>query len=106
MLCAGHGITELTGKHSAKNDTTQLCPQPENRLLLAIRTVEKAMKHLNCSLHNGDVYIKPECSKYTYVFHKNITDFLHQLIGNPQLAEILVGNIKQISSMLSNEHVL
>ena len=60
------------------------------------------MKHLNCSLYNGDVFIKPECSKYTYVFYKNITDFLHQLIGNPKMAEILVGNITAISNMLSN----
>lgn len=95
--------SNLPGNIMLRNENTSLCPQPENKLLLAIRSVEKAMKHLNCSLYNGDVYIKPECSKYTYVFYKNITDFLHQLSGNLKMAEILVGNIAPISNMLSNQ---
>ena len=92
----------LPGEVAMRNEITTLCSQPENKLLAAIRTVEKTMKQLNCCLHKGDIYVKPACSVYTYVYHKNITDFLHQLTGNPKMAEALVGLISPIANMLTN----
>lgn len=93
----------LPGEIAIRNEITpQLCSQPENKLLAAIRLVEKAMKQLNCCLHKGDIYTKPACAVYTYVYHKNITDFLHQLAGNPKMAEALVGYITPIANMLTN----
>ena len=92
----------LPGEIQMRSEEQGMYVQPENKLLGKIRVVEKAMRHLNCTLHQGDIYHKPEASKYTYVYYKNVTDFLHQLSANPKMAETLVGHITPIANMLNN----
>ena len=94
----------LPGNIQMRNDENpSMCTTPENKLLVAVRTVENAMKHLNCSLHRGDIYTKPSCATYTYVQYKSVDDFLHQLSANAKLAQILVGQIGPISKILTSE---
>ena len=60
------------------------------------------MERNHFGLHNGDVYIKIEESKYTYVHCSTVHDFLMRILSSPEIADIITPFIGQITSLLSD----
>ncbi|KAK3726368.1 hypothetical protein QZH41_006070 [Actinostola sp. cb2023] len=87
----------------ATTGVDEMTPEPSNKLVGIISTVEKVFNCLDCKLYRGDVYCKPRHSAYAYVYYKTLDAFLNYLTANRQLAEDLVGNIPAVSNILASD---
>ena len=76
--------------------------QPRNPILKIIKKIENAMTTLHCSLHRGQIYVKPKRAMYTYVHYKDVESFLNELTANESFAEDLIGKIPTIASILNS----
>ena len=57
------------------------------------------MNDLDYRLHNGEVYRKVPQAKFTFVISSGVNDFVHVLLSNPKMAEVIAPQISSIMSI-------
>ena len=67
----------------------------------AVDLVRRYMTKFNFGLFDGSVYKKAPESKYTYVYCSTVNDFLHYIMGNGEVAEIVAPHVSVIVNLLS-----
>ena len=60
------------------------------------------MNDLDYRLHDGEVYRKVPQAKFTFVRSSSVNDFVHALLSNPKMAEVIAPQISSVISILSN----
>ena len=66
-----------------------------------IDVIKRFMKRFNLALYDGCVYKKPEEAKFTYVFYSSVFDFIHQILGNQEVADVIAGHVSNIVALMS-----
>ena len=59
------------------------------------------MKSNNYGLHDGCIYKKLEECEYTYIYCTSVKNYLLNLLGNFEIADIITPHITQLTSLLS-----
>ena len=59
------------------------------------------MKSNNYGLHDGCIYKKLEECEYTYIYCTSVKNYLLNLLGNFEIADIIAPHITQLTSLLS-----
>lgn len=54
------------------------------------------------AMYDGCVYRKPKEAKFTYVFCSSVSDFIHIILGNPEVADVIAGQVSNIIALMSN----
>ena len=73
-----------------------------NKICSAVGLIERVMKDLDYRLHDGEVYRKVPQAKFTFVRSSSVNDFVHALLSNPKMAEVIAPQISSVISILSN----
>ena len=68
--------------------------------MVAVDVVRRYMQRFHYSLYDGSIYKKVPHAKYTSVFCCSISDFMHHILGNPEVADAVAHHIGQIISLL------
>jgi len=68
----------------------------------AIDVVKRFMEKFSMAMYDGCVYRKPKEAKYTYVFFSSVSDFIHIILGNPEVADVIAGHVSNIIALMSN----
>ena len=75
---------------------------PGNKILVAIRYIQRIMHKLNYALYRGHIYKKPSESKFAYVYTTTVESFLNTLLANKKIAEVYINQLQQVNVILSN----
>ena len=67
----------------------------------AIDGIKRFMERFNLGIHDGCVYRKPKEAKFTYVYCSSVFDFIHSILGNPEIADIIAGQVTNIIYLMS-----
>ncbi len=86
---------------SQSSSSLNLPERATSKICVAIDGVRRAMEKLSCKLRGGHVYRKVPQGKYTFVKSCSVHQFLHSLLRNSQLAELIAPNMAAISGILS-----
>jgi hypothetical protein len=73
-----------------------------SRLMQAVDTVQRFMREFNYAFFDSCVYRKPPEAKYTYVFTCTVSEFIHFILGNREVAESISSHTSTLISLLSN----
>ena len=73
-----------------------------NKICSAVGLIERVMNDLDYRLHDGEVYRKVPQAKFTFVRSSSVNDFVHALLSNPKMAEVIAPQISSVISILSN----
>ena len=73
-----------------------------SRLIQAVDTVQRFMREFNYAFYDSCVYRKPPEAKFTYVFTCTVSEFIHFILGNREVAESLSSHTSTLISLLSN----
>ena len=52
-------------------------------------------------IYDGAIYRKPTEAKFTYVFCCSVSDFVHHVLGNVEIANAIAGQVTNIIALLS-----
>ena len=69
--------------------------------MIAVDVVRRFMTQFHYVLFNGSVYKRAPEAKFTYVFCSSVNDFVHSILGNAEIADIIASHVGQIISLLS-----
>ena len=86
---------------SKASSSSNLPERPTSKICVAVDGVRRAMEKMSCKLRGGYVYTKVPQGKYTFVKSCSVHQFLHSLLRNSQLAELIAPNMAAISGILS-----
>ena len=67
----------------------------------AIDVIKRFMERFNLGLHDGCVYKRPREAKFTYVYCSTVFDFIHSILGNPEIADVIAGQVSNIIYLMS-----
>jgi len=67
----------------------------------AIDVIKRLMTKLNLGIYEGCIYRKPKEAKYTFVFCSSVFDFIHSILGNPEVANVIAGQVSNIISLMA-----
>ena len=73
-----------------------------NKICSAVGLIERVMNDLDYQSHVGEVYRKVPQAKFTFVRSSSMNDFVHALLSNPKMAEVIAPQISSVISILSN----
>ncbi|XP_066930600.1 uncharacterized protein [Clytia hemisphaerica] len=90
-------VVDLT----SKEDPVHAAPMPVSRLLQSITAIKHYMTQNEYGLFDGSVYKKAPQAKFTYVFCSSVHDFVHYLLGCPEIADQIVAQVTPIINLLS-----
>lgn len=68
--------------------------------MVAVDVVRRYMQRFQYSLYDGSVYKKVAQSKYTSVFCCGVSDLIHHMLGNHEVADAVAHHAAQIISLL------
>ena len=77
-------------------------PVPTNSFMKAVDVLRRYMKSKNCGLNDGAVYVKIPESKYAYVFRQSVDDYIHDVLGEAELANEIATHTDQLIRRLSH----
>ena len=75
--------------------------KPSSKVGQSVDLIRRVMKSDNCGLHDGCIYKKLEECEYTYIYCTSIKNYLLNLLGNFEIADIIAPHITQLTSLLS-----
>ena len=75
--------------------------RPTSRLMQAVDVVKRFMDQFSYALHDGCMYRKPKEAKYTFVYCSSVHDFIHSILGNAEVAEVIASHTSTLISLLS-----
>ena len=78
------------------SDDPSSLTKPTNKLTQAIDVVRRTMEEQNCGVSDGQVYKKIPSSTKTFLFFKNVKNYLLGLLSNTELANCLAPLISQV----------
>lgn len=58
------------------------------------------MDQFDYGIFDGSLYMKAPEAKFTYVFCKTVHDFIHSIMGNTEVANVMAHHACQIISLL------
>ena len=76
-------------------------PKPTSKISQAADAIRRVMKQEQCGIYDGFLYTLAPGSKFTFIYGSTIKDYLLSLLGNPEMREILLPFITQLTSLLS-----
>ncbi len=88
-------------QQARSNATTSMPWKPTNKTCIATDIVKRAMLKLDTKLYGGQVYKKVPEGRYAYVKAGSVLHFLHSLLCNPQIADVLAPHIHSVCSILT-----
>jgi len=71
--------------------------------MIAIDVIRRYMRRFDYSIYDGSIYKKVPQSKYTSVFCCSISQFLHHILGNSEVADAIAHCIRPIIALLSEK---
>ena len=86
---------------ASPDDPVHAAPMPVSRLMQSISAIRNYMTLNDYALFDGSVYKKAPHAKFTYVFCSSVHDFVHFLLGCPEIADQIVTQVTPIISLLS-----
>jgi hypothetical protein len=69
--------------------------------MIAVDVVRRFMTQFHYGLFDGNVYKRAPESKFTYVYCSSVSDFIHSILGNAEIADIITSHVSQIINLLS-----
>ena len=84
------------------SDDLSVLAKPTNKLTQAIDIVRRTMEEQDCGVSDGQVYKKIPSSTKTFLFYKNVKNYLLGLLANTELANCLAPLINQVCKILSD----
>ena len=94
LVIAKEESSEL--QQARSNATTSMPWKPTNKICIAIDIIKRAMVKLDTKLYGGQVYKKVPEGRYAYVKAGSVLQFLHSLLCNPQIADVLAPHIHSV----------
>ena len=88
---------------TSTESTVTVAVKPRSNICKAIDIVKRTMEKLNVRLYRGLIFKKAPMAKFSYVKSCSVMDFLHSLLCNPQIAELLTPHLAVASNILSHE---
>lgn len=75
--------------------------KPQSKLMLAVDVVRRFMVQFNYGIFDGSIYRKAPDAKFTFVFCASVHDFVHSILGNAEVADMIASHVTQIIGLLS-----
>jgi len=75
--------------------------KPRSKLMIAIDVVKRFMLQFHYGLFDGSIYKKAPEAKFTFVFCSSVSDFIHSILGNAEIADMIAAHVTQIVNLLS-----
>lgn len=75
--------------------------KPTSALCKGIDVVKRVMSQSNCGICDGKVFKKIADAKYTYVYCSTVKTFLHHILSNIQVADVVAPLLGPINNILS-----
>ena len=75
--------------------------KPSSKVGQSADLIRCVMKSSNYCLHDGCIYKKLEECKYIYIYCTSVTNYLLNVLGNFEIADITTPRITQLTSLLS-----
>ena len=75
--------------------------KPTSKINGAIDVVRRIMKKRNYALYDGSIYRLAPDAKFTFVFCSNVKDFILNMLGNTEVADIILPYVQMITGLLS-----
>ena len=75
--------------------------KPSSSFSKAVDVLKRYMDKFNYGLYDGSVYKKAPDAAFTYVHCSDVSDFLHYILGNEEIAESLTLHIPTLVHLLS-----
>ena len=75
--------------------------KPTSKLMQSVDLVRRYMVKFKFGLFDGAVYKKAPEAKFTYIYCSTVNDFLHYIMGNGEVAEIVAPHVAVLTSLLS-----
>ena len=72
-----------------------------SKFMQAVDVIKRVMNDGNYGICNGSVHKKVPESMYTYVHCASVEDYLMSLLGNVEVADVLIPHIGQLTNFLS-----
>ena len=82
-------------------DIIEASIKPSSKTMIAVDMVRRFMTRFNFGIYDGCIYRKPKEAKYTYVYCASVHDFIHNILGNPEVADVIAGQVGNLISLLS-----
>lgn len=67
-----------------------------------MQAVQRFMREFNYAFYDSCVYRKPSEARYTYVFTCSVSEFIHFILGNREVAESISSHTSTLISLFSN----
>ena len=83
-----------------RHENTPIQASPGNKLLVAIKAIEKLMRDLNYSL--GEMFRKVPEGKYSFTRCCCVVEFVHASLTNGKIADILAAQVTNVINILSH----
>ena len=75
--------------------------KPSSKIGQSVDLIRRVMKSNNYGLHDGCIYKKLEECEYTYIYCTSVKNYLLNLLGNFEIADIITPHITHLTSLLS-----
>ena len=75
---------------------------PGDKILVAIKAIEKLMRDLDYSLFRGEMFCKVPEGKYSFTRCCSVAEFVHASVTNRKIADILSAQVTNIINILSH----
>ena len=77
--------------------------KPTSKINIAIDVVRRIMKKRNYALYDGSIYRLAPDAKFTFVLCSNVKDFLLNMLGNTEVADIILPYMQMITGTLFDQ---
>ena len=74
-----------------------------NKICSAVGLIERVMNDMDYRLHYGEVYRKVPQAKFTFVRTSSVNDFVHALLSNSKMAEVIAPQISSVIGCLETK---
>ena len=76
-------------------------PLPVSKLMQGIAAVRSYMDSFDYGLFDGHIYKKAPDDKFTFMYCSSVFDFVHFILGNPDVADQIGSQVNPIINLLS-----
>ena len=67
----------------------------------AVDVVKRVMDKFGLGIYGGCIYRKPKEAKFTFVYCSSVFDFIHSILGNSEVADVIAGQVSNLVALLS-----
>ena len=85
-----------------RHENTPIQASPGNKLLVAIKAIEKLMRDLDYSMVRGEMLRKVPEGKYSFTRYCSVAEFVHASLTNGKIADILAAQVTNVINILSH----